>query len=248
LLAVWWGTHQLSGYVVEIVALGAAGLTLLRVLARRADAARIIPAALFAVALLPLAAFHDGHPFRIRYMVPMVVACAVWAGIAIGAVASAARAHTRPARLLSLLPAIAAALLLGSTLVESPPWMEHPPLVSEAQWDVPMSLNRREVTACLSGYDGEKIAASMGSLAHYMQELSWRGLDVKDFVHEGTGGIWTEMLATRPALHAGWMLVEEQSEGGDALAKRIRDDPQFTQGMERVCEGGGVALYRRDNS
>ena len=248
LLAIWWGTHQLSGYVVEIVALGVAGVALVQALTRRADPARLIPAALFAAALLPFAAFHDGHPFRIRYMVPMVVACAVWAGLAVGAAASAARSGAAPARARSLLPGLAAALLLGSTLIESPPWMEHPPLVSEALWDVPMSLNRRAVTACLDGYAGEKIAASMGSLAHYMQELSWSGLDLSDFVHEGTGGIWTEMLATRPALHAGWMLVEEQSEGGDVLARRIRDDPQFTGGMRRVCEGGGVALYRRDRA
>jgi hypothetical protein len=41
------------------------------------------------------------------------------------------------------------------------------------------------------------------------------------------------------------MLVEEESEGGDVLARRIRDRAAFTAGMTRVCEGGGVALYRR---
>jgi hypothetical protein len=41
------------------------------------------------------------------------------------------------------------------------------------------------------------------------------------------------------------MLVEEQSEGGDVLAEQIRRTPAFTRGMRRVCEGGGVALYRR---
>jgi hypothetical protein len=40
------------------------------------------------------------------------------------------------------------------------------------------------------------------------------------------------------------MLVEEEAEGGDVLAKRIRDDPGFASGVERMCEGGGVALYR----
>jgi hypothetical protein len=42
------------------------------------------------------------------------------------------------------------------------------------------------------------------------------------------------------------MLVEEVAEGGDVLAERVRRDPAFTRGMTRVCEGGGVALYRRD--
>jgi hypothetical protein len=41
------------------------------------------------------------------------------------------------------------------------------------------------------------------------------------------------------------MLVEEESEGGDVVAARIRRDASFTRGMSRSCEGGGVALYRR---
>jgi hypothetical protein len=52
-------------------------------------------------------------------------------------------------------------------------------------------------------------------------------------------------MQTGPAPHAGWMLVEEVAEGGDVLAEHIRRDPSFTRGMARVCEGGGVALYKR---
>jgi hypothetical protein len=84
----------------------------------------------------------------------------------------------------------------------------------------------------------------MASLAHYMQELSHEGFDIADFVHEGTGTIWEFALETGPAPHAAWMLVEEAAEGGDVLAQRIRGDPAFARGMERMCEGGGVALYR----
>jgi hypothetical protein len=40
--------------------------------------------------------------------------------------------------------------------------------------------------------------------------------------------------------------VEEVAEGGDVLAERVRRDPAFTRGMTRVCDGGGVVLYRRD--
>jgi hypothetical protein len=86
----------------------------------------------------------------------------------------------------------------------------------------------------------------MGSLAHYMQELSRNGFALADFIHEGNGVIWGASLEDGPARHAGWMLVEEQAEGGDVLAQRIRKDPGFTAGMRRVCEGGGVALYRRE--
>jgi hypothetical protein len=85
----------------------------------------------------------------------------------------------------------------------------------------------------------------MGSLAHYMQELSAVGFDIADFVHEGNGVIWTLALETGPAPHAGWMLVEEVAEGGDLLARKIREDAAFLAGMRSVCEGGGVKLYKR---
>jgi hypothetical protein len=85
----------------------------------------------------------------------------------------------------------------------------------------------------------------MGSLAHYMQELSHEGFALRDFIHEGNGVIWQLAVESGPAPHAGWMLVEEQAEGGDVLAQRIRRDPSFVRGMSRVCEGGGVALYKR---
>jgi hypothetical protein len=130
-------------------------------------------------------------------------------------------------------------------VVESPPWANDTPLLLEAQWDRPNSAARRAVTRCLAAeYDGEKVLASMGSLAHYMQELSREGFAIADFVNEGNGVIWELALDTGPAPHAGWMLVEEQAEGGDVLAQRIRDNPSFARAMSRTCEGGGVALYK----
>jgi hypothetical protein len=69
---------------------------------------------------------------------------------------------------------------------------------------------------------------------------------IADFIHEGNGAIWELAVETGPAPHAGWMLVEERAEGGDVLAQRIRRDPSFARGMTRMCEGGGVALYKRE--
>jgi hypothetical protein len=139
-----------------------------------------------------------------------------------------------------------ATALLASVAIESPLWGTQAPMLLEAQWDRGASLGRRDVTACLAQeYHGELILASMGSLAHYMQELSSSGFDIADFLHEGNGAIWNEALETGPAPHVGWMLVEEVAEGGDVLAARLRRDPAFGQGMRRVCEGGGVALYKR---
>ena len=85
--------------------------------------------------------------------------------------------------------------------------------------------------------------ASMGSLAHYMQELSGAGFGIRDFLHEGNGDIWLAAL-NGPARYVGWMLIEERAEGGDMLFQRAASDPGFLAGFERVCAGGGVALYR----
>jgi hypothetical protein len=236
LAAVWWGTHQLSTRTTELIAVAAAALFVGRGLMRRADAALLVPAALFASAALPLYAFYEGHPFRIRYMIPLVAACALFGGLGVGVLRRSAAWVT-------------AGLLIGITLVQSPPWWSEAPMLVEAQWDRPASDGRRAVTACLApNYGGEKILASMGSLAHYMQELSADGFSIADFVHEGNGVIWELALETGPAPHAGWMLVEEQAEGGDVLAGRIRHDPAFTRRMTRTCEGGGVALYRRQGT
>jgi hypothetical protein len=234
LLSIWWGTHRLGGYVIEITALATAAFVIARALLRRADSALLVTVALLAAAALPSFAFYEGHPFRIRYMLPLAFACIPLCGLAVGR-------QSRPAR-----RALLAAVLIASALFESPPWNADAPLLVESQLDASNSAGRQQVTACLSQrYHGEKVLASMGSLAHYMQELSHDGFMLTDFIHEGNGVLWDMALETGPAPLAGWMLVEEQAEGGDVLAERVRRDPAFTTKMMRICEGGGVALYER---
>jgi hypothetical protein len=254
LIGIWWGTHQLSGYVIEAVALVTAALMAWRGVVRRHDAPLLIPLALFATAVLPFVAFYDGHPYRIRYMIPTVAACALFCGFGVGLLQSLAWApvaRTFKVRATgdwgSPWPTWAVAIsVLGSLFIESPPWNLQAPMLVEAQWDRGASVGRRAVTTCLArDYHGEKVLASMESLAHYMQELSANGFRVADFINEGNGEIWNLALATGPAPHAGWMLVEEVAEGGDVLAAHVRSHAEFTAGMQRVCEGGGVALYKR---
>ena len=233
---VWWGAGQLSGTL--IIAIAAAGLALLLATGlfsrRRADA--LIALSLVATALVPWLAFVEGHPFRIRYMVPLIAIEAVGAGVAIGFVN-----FFRGARVVA---AVAAALIVA---YELHPLDRTAPMVVEAQWDRPNVPVRAHVTDCLRArYDGDTIMASMGSLGHYMQEASREGFDIADFLHEGNGDIWLAAL-NGPRPYAGWVLIEEKAEGGDMLAAIARQQPHFLDGYVRVCEGAGLALYQRQN-
>jgi hypothetical protein len=103
---------------------------------------------------------------------------------------------------------------------------------------------RDSVSAYLAAnYRGETVMASMGSLGHYMQDLSRRGFGLKDFLHEGNGDIWTFAMSD-PRAVVGWIAIEEKAEGGDALYLEAKRHPAFLAGFTRVAEGGGVALYR----
>ena len=109
------------------------------------------------------------------------------------------------------------------------------------------TAGRKQVTACLApAYHGEKVLASMGSLAHYMQELSQHGFAIADFIHEGNGALWELALETGPAPHAGWMLVEEESEGGDVLAQHIRRHRRLHAWDDEGVRRRRRVLYKRD--
>jgi len=230
---IWWGTHMLSGsLVIAAAAIGVASLAIVGAVSRkRADAWIVL--SLAATAALPWAAFVKGHPFRIRYMVPLLVIEAIGAGVAAGSL-------TRRAR-------VAAALaVLAFAAYDLRPLDAQAPMVVEAQWDRPNGPVRQQVTDCLvAERDGEKIMASMGSLGHYMQETSRSGFALRDFLHEGNGDIWLAALET-PRPYAGWILIEEKANGGDMLARRARADPHFLDGFTRICEGAGLALYKRN--
>jgi hypothetical protein len=229
---IGWGIRALSSTALLTVSI--AGLTGLVILAflQRQRAWMAIPLSLAAMAALPWVAFLDGHPYRIRYMVPLIAVQALGAGAAAGLIARARRV------------AVLAVGLVAA--IDLRPLDAHAPMVVEAQWDRPNAALRQKVTEYLQRhYDGESVMASMGSLGHYMQEASAAGFQIRDFLHEGNGDIWLAARVT-PRPYAGWILIEEQAEGGDMLAKLARENPTFLDGYSRVREGAGLALYRRN--
>jgi hypothetical protein len=235
---IWWGTHTLSGYLT--IAISSAGLIALLVtgVMKRERAVGIITLSLLAAATLPWAAFVKGHPFRIRYVVPLVAAEAIGAGIAIGAVK-----RLRVMAALLVLGALAYDSRVLSLFGSDAPMA---PVIIEAQWEQPNAPVRQTITRYLrANYDGTTIMASMGSLGHYMQEASRDGFAIREFLHEGNGDIWLAALDS-PRPFVGWVLIEEKANGGDALARIARENPRFLVGFSRVCEGAGLALYRRD--
>jgi hypothetical protein len=229
--SIWWASHKLNGYGVLLAAVAGAAAVLVTGLRSRARASTLVVLALAASAALPWYAFYIGHPFRFRYMIPLVPALAVWAGIGVGLTK---RAHVA-----------AAALLLALVIIETRPLDASAPMVLEAQLDRQHSRDRVAVSDYLRLHRrGEPMLASLGSLSHFIQEMSAIGVNIADVVHEGNGDLWAAAL-DHPEAHVGWILVEELSEGGDRLAERAREYPDFLRAFERVAEGGGVALYRR---
>lgn len=224
------GTRRLAGSTLFTV--GLMGIVAAVVAIARDRVALALPLALAASAALPFYAFFEGHPFRIRYMVAVVVALGALSALAIASL---------PKRL----QWAAAAALIAVALWQRPPLDDQAPMVLEAQWETPYRHARQAVTRHLvAEWDGTPILGSMGSLGHYMQETSHAGFALRDFVHEGNGLLW-ETIREHPGRHVRWMLIEERAEGGDMFAVKARSQPDFLTGFVRVAEGGGVSLYQR---
>jgi hypothetical protein len=234
-LAAWdqlrEGLYRVSGSALVWSGYAGAVLTIVAFARSRSRASLLLFLALAAAAALPLSAYVQGHPFRIRYDVPLVAACAALAGAGIG-------------MLWSRVQPVAAALVVTAALLQAHPLDSAAPLIVESQRDAANTAGRRAVTAYLAEhYDGRTIMMSMGSLGHYMQDLSARGFAIHDFLHEGNGDIWN-FAVSKPRGVVGWIAIEEKAEGGDALYLETKRHAAFLDGFTRVAEGGGVALYR----
>jgi hypothetical protein len=230
---IGWGTLALSGAALPWIGAAGVAVALASAIATPHRRAALLAASLATMAVVPWAAFVHGHPFRIRYVVPLIAVEAIGVGLAAAIVPSRRAA------------AVCAVALIALAARELRPFDATAPMLAEAQWDVPNTPARARVTACIGRLEqGAKIMASMGSLGHYMQEASRAGFALRDFLHEGNGDIWLAALE-RPLPFAEWLLIEEKAQGGDRLAKIARDRPDFLDGYQRTCDGAGMALYRR---
>jgi hypothetical protein len=226
------GLEGLSGERFVSALSLALGVIALAAALRKKWSAMLVPLALLASIALPFSAFLAGHPFRIRYEVPLILGGAAAIGTAVS--------------LLRWFAPLVAIPLVIMIQLQTPFMSGLAPMLIEAQLDRVNSAGRRDVTACLArDYDGTTIMASMGSLAHYMQELSHAGFELKDFLHEGSGPIWQRAYYYEPSPFVGWIMVEEAAEGGDMLYQKQQSWPGFLAAYDRVCSGGNVALYRR---
>ena len=225
------GLHRLSGTALVWSGYAGAGLSVAAFVRSRSRSSLVIVLSMAGAAALPWFAYMQGHPFRIRYDVPLVAACAALAGAGIGLLWTRAQ------------------IIVAAAVVTMALWQSHPldrtaPLVAESQLDAANATGRRAVTDYLvRHYDSRSIMMSMGSLGHYMHDLSAQGFRIHDFVHEGNGDIWN-FAFSQPDGVVGWIAIEEKAEGGDALYLEARRHLAFLDGFTRVAEGGGVALYR----
>jgi hypothetical protein len=224
--------YRLSGTAWVWPAYAGAALVAIAVARSRRRAPLVLVFALAAAAMVPWYAFYQGHPFRIRYGLPLVAACSVITAAGIGTL-------RKPLRMIASLVVVVWVALQSTTFDAKAP------MIIEAQRDAANRIGRQAVTEYLRAHwDGTTIMMSMGSLAHYMHDLTELNLNVHDFLQEGNEQLWVQAATYGPRGFVRWVVVEERAEGGDVLFQAAQRDPRFFEGFERVAEGGGVALYR----
>ncbi|MBA3296759.1 MAG: hypothetical protein H0U19_07475 [Acidobacteria bacterium] len=225
------GLRQLSGWALVWSGYAGAALLVAEFVRSRTRASLVLLLALAAAAALPMGAYLQGHPFRIRYDLPLVAAAAA---LCAGGISVLPRLARLPVALIAV----------SMTMAQARPFDRDAPLIRESSREAAAMAGRQVVTAYLQQHrDGRTIMMSMGSLGHYMHDLSLAGFGIKDFLHEGNGEIWRFAMLT-PAGHAGWLIIEESAEGGDALHHAAKRDARWLEGFERVASGGGATLYR----
>ena len=158
LARVGFGLVSLNGVVMTMLAALAIVVVAHAIARRGGSPLLLIFLVLAAAAALPWFGFWKGHPFRIRYMVPLTMSLATVVGIGIG--------------LLGRYRYLFAVLVVATAFLETPPFSAASPMVREAQWDLPHRIERSRVAACLTdAYDGTLILARLhaGTLREWIR-------------------------------------------------------------------------------
>ena len=225
-------TFRLSGTAWLWPAYAGSAVVVWTAVRDRSRASMLLVFALAGAIALPWYAYYQGHPFRVRYGLPLVAACAAVTAMGIAA-------------LVAPLRTVAAGAVVMWVLIQSPPFSARAPMIAEAQRDAANQIGREAVTSYLrEHWDGTTIMMSMGSLAHYMHDLTKLNLRIRDFLQEGNEQLWVHASTRGPRGFVRWVVIEERAEGGDLLYQAAVNNPQFLDGFARVAQGGGIALYR----
>jgi hypothetical protein len=153
-------------------------------------------------------------------MVPSVTAAAVLTGIALG-------------RLPALVASPVAVLLLAGVWCRRVLRRSRRDGARGAMGIGPAASRATTVTRCLPepGH-GDLVMASMGSLAHYHAGVIRLGLRSAGLPARRQRRALDGRIE-RPERYVRWMLIEEVAEGGDMLAARARENPQFLAAFTR---------------
>ena len=204
-------------------------------LLRRSWSGLILPVALVAAAALPFYAYLSGHPFRIRYEVPLILAGAVCIGTAVSMLRFAAPLVAIP--------------MLALVMVQAPTFdPELAPMVVEgaarsrqqlrpARRDHVPAAAIRSAARSWRAWDRSRITCRSCHTPDSISLISFTKA-------AGRCGRWRCIRIRRSIV--GWIMIEEVAEGGDRLYQIAKQWPGFLKRLRasvRRRKRGVVSAY-----
>ena len=174
--------------------------------------------------ILYMAGYHNNHPMRIRYGLPFVAPCFVFA----------AYWATRKIMIKYLF-----CIYIVYTSLYNPYLQRYSgELLLESLRDANNLALQNDLLWYLRGNDdGSLILAAMGEIAPVLYDLK---LPIKRYVHEGAKPWWND-ARKHPEQVVGWVFMSQ----GDKLWQQLHDDAEFHKHFALVGRRNYLELYRR---